>query len=389
MRLAVVSVETPDIERLQQLLNQVRGQLKRPWLWGGNEAEADVLVIDVDSLYGHMDWLRAHGQGRKVVCLTGRPGNEHDITLARPITPQGLLNALRRFDQPEATAAAEAGPVAVVTPVPEGAPEMDVPVPEETPAAAVSPAPAPVPAAPAPAAPAKPAAASQPTPRATPVVKPVAAPAPVASTPAVATAPAPASTSAMRMTLPDYLSISALPRASRIQREGMPALIVDVERDCYYGGATLKPLLGYCQGTISREEWQTVPQAELDALRANNSAAQPLSRLVWVCVLSSSNGHLLEGLNVNGRFKLGRYPQSEREFPKHFRIATVMMRGYATMTEISEGSGASIADVADFINAYATLGIVDSEGSAQPVAEPSSGGVGGLLARLRGLRPGA
>jgi hypothetical protein len=115
----------------------------------------------------------------------------------------------------------------------------------------------------------------------------------------------------------------------------------------------------------------------------------PLSRLIWLHTVINSHGHLLDGLDVNARYRLTRWPQIEREFPRHFRIATVMMKGPATLTEVADQSGSSIADVADFVNAYAMLGVVEPEGAqapASPAAAEASGG--GLLARLRSLRRG-
>jgi len=376
MRLAVVSVEAADLERLQQLLDQVRSQLTRPWLWAASEGDADVLVIDVDSLYGHMDWLRAHGQGRRVICLTGRPGSEHDVTLTRPISAQGLLHALRIFEQPaaELRAASATGATAPS--------EIETAMPEPAEAPAEEPqAPSPPAAAAAPAPPPPPAASPPPprlTPRATPIVKQSAEELSAGS--AIPMGPD-------RLSLADFCTPAALPRPAKLERMGQPALIVDTASESYYAsGATLKPLLGYCSGSIARDEWQAVGPDELEAARA--VGMQPLSRLVWLHTLVNSHGHLLEGLDVNARFRLTRWPQIEREFPRHFRIATVMMKGPATLMEIADQSGSSIADVADFVNAYATLGIVEPEGAQAAAAPAASDSGGGLLARLRNLRRG-
>jgi hypothetical protein len=245
MRLAVVSVEAADLERLQQLLDQVRGQLTRPWLWAASEGDADVLVIDVDSLYGHMDWLRAHGQGRRVICLTGRPGSEHDVTLSRPISAQDLLRALRHFEQPAAAPVQPSEPA-----VPELASFEEPPsVPEPAPTEPEAVAPAPVPS-PAPAPASTPFAPARLTPRATPIVKQ--RPEPVALGDAMAAGPD-------RLPLADFCTPAALPLPAKLERAGMPALIVDTASESYFASnATLKPLLGYCSGTIARGEWQPV-----------------------------------------------------------------------------------------------------------------------------------
>jgi hypothetical protein len=150
----------------------------------------------------------------------------------------------------------------------------------------------------------------------------------------------------------------------------------------YYGPASLKALLPYCQGAVARGEWEPVSAAVIDGLRASGSG-QPLTRLLWLFALSNSKGELMPGLDVNGRYKLGRWPQIEREFPKHFRIATVMMKGYASLNEIAEQSGAPLGDVFDFVNAYMVTGFAEAEGVAPSTAEPGRGWIGRLRARVR------
>jgi hypothetical protein len=59
-----------------------------------------------------------------------------------------------------------------------------------------------------------------------------------------------------------------------------------------------------------------------------------------------------------------------------------MMRGTASLAEISEHSTATLADVIDFVNAYTVAGAVEMEGASMPANAES--GVSGLLARLRG-----
>ncbi|HET7842678.1 MAG TPA: hypothetical protein VFL14_00900, partial [Xanthomonadales bacterium] len=180
--------------------------------------------------------------------------------------------------------------------------------------------------------------------------------------------------------LADFCSTDALPLPARLVRGETPALTVDAASDVYYGPRELKPLLPYCNGPIARDEWQAVSSTVMDGLRASGTA-QPLSRLLWLFALANSNGHLLPGLELNARFRLAKWPQIEREYPKHFRIATMMMKGPATLTEITEQSGATLPDVIDFVNAYSATRFVEMEGSAAPA--PETAAPGGLLSRLR------
>ena len=343
-RIAAISVAAAELDQIKALLEQVRSRLSRPWNWT-NDPEADVLLIDVDSVYGHMDWLRAQNQGRRIISLSSRPGGEHDVTLRRPPTADGVLAAFSAIDDGSAPRAVE----------PAAAPAAPAPVPR-----VVAPVPAPV-------------AAPQPPP-----------PAPVAAAPAPAPAalpepPAPAVPA--ELWLADYCSTTALPQPARLVRGDIPALTLDASADCYYGPRELKPLLPYCAGPISPDEWQPVSTTVMDGLRASGTA-QPLTRLLWLFALASSNGQLLPGLDLNARFKLAKWPQIEREYPKHLRIATMMMKGPATLTEITEQSGASLANVIDFVNAYSAIRFVEMEGAAAAV--PETAAPGGLLARLRG-----
>src|SRR5262249_40484829 len=114
---------------------------------------------------------------------------------------------------------------------------------------------------------------------------------------------------------------------------------------------------------------------------------QPYSRLVWLAHLARWEGQLDPGLPADARYRLTRWPQVEREFPKHFRIATAMMSGTGTVDEIAAQSKAGVADVVDFINAYNALGYVECE-AALPTTTP--GDRSGLLGRVRkSLRSGA
>jgi hypothetical protein len=325
-RLGALSVASGDLDLIKRQLEQIKAKLPQPWSFAGSEAEADVLLIDVDSVYGHMDWLRAHAQGRDIIAISERTHPDHPVTFLRPLTPDGLLGALAKFSGDGAARAPAAAPAATATPTPAAA--------KSAPAAA----------------------------------------APIAHVP-----------------LPDELPLSefctreALPNPARLVRGDQPALTIDMATDTYYGPATLKPLIPYCQGMIARQEWQPVSASVMEGLRAAGGGL-PLSRLLWLYTLVNSAGHLIPGLDVNGRYKLAKWPQIEREFPRHFRIATVMMKGPQTLSSIAEQSGATLADVIDFVNAYYVTGHAEPEGVglAAPQVAHDATGMGQVLARLRG-----
>jgi hypothetical protein len=364
-RIAALSIAAQELDAIRQLLERVRGQLGQAWQWSP-EAEADVLLIDVDSVYGHMDWLRASAAGRRVISLTNRPAAEDEAVLRRPVTADGLIAALRQFE-----AGVTARGTATAT-HPVAKPAMTPATPAPAPTSASTPVPpASAPAAPASAAAATPAPAPAPAASATPPVQAVPAPATAPVQAELLTAAAAEPANAPRaITLADFLNQTALPGPARLSRGDTPALTIDATNDCWYGPATLKPLLPYCSGPVDKAEWQPVSTAVMEGLRAAGGA-QPLARLLWLIALANSGGQLLPGLSPNARYRLARWPQIEREFPKHFRIATVMMKGWATLAEISEQAGATLAEVIDVVNAYTVSGHAEAEaesGAAAPVA---------------------
>src|SRR5690606_40499573 len=116
---------------------------------------------------------------------------------------------------------------------------------------------------------------------------------------------------------------------------------------------------------------------------ADAGAPQPLLRLVWLGGLVSGEGRLLPGYDPDAKYQLTRWPQTEREFPRHFRIATAMMKGPAKLEEIAATSGIALAEITDFVNANLATGI--AEAVPEQPAEPSTPArPGGLLGRLRG-----
>ena len=383
-RIAAVSVETADLDRLRHLVDDLRNRVTGVLRWT-ESSEADVLFIAVDSIYGHMDWLKAQASGRRIISIADRAGNEHEVLLRRPFDAAALLAAI------EAVQSAKKSASSTAAAPPAAAKRAATPTPTPTPArksigltpprtSAPTTAPTPKRAAPTPAALSAPASAPTPVAPEQPavVMRTVAveaarpAPAPVV----------PAAAEATELALADFCTVQALPRPSRLIRNDAPALTVDSAEGVYYGPPGLKGLEPYCRGLIARSEWEAVSPAVMEGLRAAGGGL-PLSRLLWVNALYAGNGRLLGDADGSARVRMARWPQIEREYPKHFRIATAMMKGFATVAEIAAQSGATEAEVADLANAYLVTGFVEAEGVVVTPASSNEGG--GLLARF-GLR---
>jgi len=316
--------------------------------------DAEVLVIDVDSMYGHMTWLREHNSGRPIVALTTGEHAEADHVLHPPVTADSLASLLGKLVGVAPKAAPPAPPPAP-EPVKQAPPKVEAAKPEPK---------KPEPPKPAPKAEAEsPKPAPPPEPKPEPVVE---APPPPPRDPVLA----------------DYLRPAALPGPVKLAEKDAPLLVLDPKTQTYLGPATLKGFAPYCKRVIRTEDWTAITPGEFEKLKGELGGPQPFQRLLWLCGLMTGSGHIAEGFDQNLKFKLVKWPQIEREYPKHFRIATVMMKGPQLLTEIAEGAGVPLAEVTDFVNASLYTGMAEMEVPPAP-ADPNAAQKGGLFGRFR------
>jgi hypothetical protein len=335
-----------------------------------NEADAQVLVIDMDSMYGHMTWLKAQNTGKKTVGVTAGDRCETDYLLKSPMSSEALRTLLAQL----ATAAP-----------------------------AATPAPAPAPAA-APAAP-EPQAAARTTGQHAAIGTSILLQAAAARTTGQQQAmprttgsqPAMPRTTGQQAALPpedgnkqianeylaamttaqqsamnavpheprisDYLPANVLGGPVKLHSPGAPVLALDPATQTYTGSAALKPLLPYVEAIIRENQLEAITAGEFEGIKETGGGAQPYMRLLWLCGLTVGKGNLLPGYAANKKFMLTKWPQIEREFPKHFRLATVMMKGPAFIKDIAEQAGVGEAEATDFVNAGLVTGHVVVEGT--------------------------
>jgi hypothetical protein len=329
---------------LQALFEAANARSARTWRLAP-EMEAQVLVIDMDSMYGHMSWLKAHNSGKTTVGVTMANRSETDHLLARPVTVESLGELLQTLGGQSAG----------------GAPAPRIDVPEPAPAAR----PAPVVeaakvTAPAPALPADPVR----TTGQRAAMPPLEAD-PVRTTGQRAAMPPadPVRTTGQRPAMPprepglaDYLRPGALTGPVKVQLPGAPLLVLDPSTQTYLGGSSLKAFQPYGEQPLRPDDLQPIGAGELAQMAGKLGAPQPWNRLAWLCALVGNRGHIAPGIDPNAQFKLVKWPQTEREFPKHFRIATVMMKGPARLVEIAEQAGVPLPEVTDFVNANLATG---------------------------------
>lgn len=351
-------------------------------LTDGNDA--DFVIVDMDSLYGPMSFMQLHNAGKHVIGLTQASTTKADSRLGRPLDMEQFKAVLR--------AAAGTAPAASAMPAPESASApVAASVDHAAGPAGLTPAPSPTDVLPEETI--APTHAQAPTQPVAPVVASVnVSPEPVAPAPAAVTqqadvpAPEPAAEPAAppvpeaqpepprARTLIDWLEPGALTAPTVLKRDDLPELIIDPVKREYRGPATLKSLAGYFDGEIG--ESHLTPASDADLLRTAGSA-QPLQRLLWLAGLTAGKGKLETGHGERADYALTKWPQTEREYPKHFRIATAMMKGPSHIMEIADAAGVPLEDVADFINANVATGFAAASLNGAPLE------LSGPLARLR------
>jgi len=320
----------------ETLFRQLFDAVHEPGWALAEEKDAGVLLIDFDSMYGQMTWLRAQGGPRPIVALTAGARADASIILKRPVSEKALRDLLRKLvnQVPAEEIAVDASKS-----------QADAPTSNSAPTAELS--------------------------SVIDAAEPI-----VAAMPE--TPPAP-----LQRTLLDFLRPGVLAGPASL-RDAQPGLVVDVAAGRYLGGSALKPLATLCARALEDDDWQILLASEYASLQAESGDPQPLNRLIWLAGLHGFDGQLCPDLATALRFKLAKWPQSEREYPRQFRIATALFKQLSSVEELAAASGASISEVADYINACHAIGIIEVERPAPPKPDvPVTPPRGGLLGRLR------
>ena len=325
-RVSFVGLDSSYGQRLREQFLQACQTLELPIGLADDAHPATHAIVDMDSVYGPMSWIRLHGQNTLVVGLTSAPRTNAEYHLPRNYAEADLHALLRQI-------AADAGLVSGE----EGHAVIDV-------AASIAPAPS----------------------NAATVM-------PLLSSTDADAAP----------TLTHWLRPGSAGGRYRFQRGSAPAVWIDSDAGLYHGPDTLKPLAGYFTEPVALTELQPLDSEAWDAAIARSGPAQSLARLRWYGALLNAHGRLPAGHDPDTRFHMPGWQASEREFPRHFRIATAMLRGPATLAQIAEAANVPEAEAADFIHASLVCGHATVVPDAAPIDDVQRG-TGGLFARLRG-----
>ncbi|HEX5664634.1 MAG TPA: hypothetical protein VFX93_14230, partial [Xanthomonadaceae bacterium] len=88
-KLGITGMDSTTEADLRAAFQQARSALGDRWELTG-EAEADAVIVDMDSMYGPMSWIRLHAAGKQVVGLTSSPRTQADHRLERPFNGRTL-----------------------------------------------------------------------------------------------------------------------------------------------------------------------------------------------------------------------------------------------------------------------------------------------------------
>jgi len=92
---------------------------------------------------------------------------------------------------------------------------------------------------------------------------------------------------------------------------------------------------------------------------------RPLDELLWYAALCASNGQLLQGHPAETAVRLLSCPDFSRLYheEQHLLLAAAMLENSAALTKVAETTGIPLAQVFDFHNACAMLGLIVIEES--------------------------
>ena len=96
LKIALSELETSDADLFRSALGRLTGRLSHHWEWS-DLAHADMVIVDMDSMFGHMAWLKAHGAGKHVITFA-RSGQVQgsDLVLAKPLDDDAFTAVLEQ-----------------------------------------------------------------------------------------------------------------------------------------------------------------------------------------------------------------------------------------------------------------------------------------------------
>jgi hypothetical protein len=173
--------------------------------------------------------------------------------------------------------------------------------------------------------------------------------------------------------------------ARRCAVTGGPQIVIAPRQMAYYSASiTTQDLRALCLAQPFDLQIEPLPEWNPDAqetiqvgrmrIRAKGDKAlaglepRPLQALLWEAALSASAGRLLQGCRAGDPVRLRQWPDfsalAHRD--SHLKLAKFMHESSADLPTVAERTGLPLAEVHDFHNACAMLGLVERGNVFEP-----------------------
>jgi len=401
--IAAIGASDEDVAHLRLLMRKAAKELSNTWCWG-SEVGADLVVVDVGEFAGQMARVRAQTSGVRVAILCA-PGDdpEGDLALHRPFKQANVVDVLNHI-----TVAAETRTGIVPRRQDFYYAEPDLPAVREQPSRSAGSAPT---------SPREDVALGlDELIRGDPLVDPFANARPhmtrddsvgieeaagqtrrsearVERQPETRTPPTPSTRNLLPPSkrsigedrtphpLRMYLTGELLGGPAQIAWAEQAVLTLDPKNQTFHCELGLVALEVYCRESPRRSDWRMLTSTEMGQIR-ELQPAQPYSRLVWLDVMLKSAGKLAAHLDPGGTYRITRWLEIRRDYPRLSRISTVMMQPLR-LHEIVAASAAEMSEVFDVVNAYDAIGMLEWTPRAPRHSEAVETGLSGLMQRFR------
>lgn len=147
-------------------------------------------------------------------------------------------------------------------------------------------------------------------------------------------------------------------------------LVVDTVKQVFYSSRTTDELIALLRSR-RRLEGKVVPVSDVSKLPARLAQwgikPRPLEGLLWLTGLVTGAGESLGGWDLGEPVRLNRWP----DFPKlsyrqaHLKMAAMLKGEGALASAVAEACQVAAGDVADFLNACAEIGILETKGAVR------------------------
>jgi hypothetical protein len=396
--LAIEYIGPSDEDRahLRLLLRTLAGSLSVQWHWT-EEHRADALFIDPATLAGQMARTRAQEGGARCILLGNVAGaGRGELVLQRPFRGDALRMALELVAAAGDIRPASAGARLPLALQPE--PELDLPAPDPGLLSVV---------------PTRTARIPGPTHddaealfrRRVEVERPAAlATAPALDKAGIATGEAPTARSVLRgadvegpvrqttararggeritgVRLADCLEGPVVGGPSRIDHDGLPALVLDPKEQAFHADAPLASLLPWLRVSIDPRVVQPLTNTQLRQIR-EAQPARDYQQLRWLDALHTAGGQLPRRLDPGGSFRLAGSFEVAADFPAQQRIVRALASPIR-LHELAAAARVPMAQVFDAVAALDAIGLIECR-PRERLQRPASGTApagGGLLAR--------